>query len=158
MRTSFPPRRRGTAIKCRRYSPTGKKSTWLDRDHIDRHYNLEKPKPENMGARAFCDLVVHSFVFMESVNDDRTIAGFFITSDKTKARGLWEFELTTIIDLMKRTAEDWPAVGAFLVNPQTGETEVWAGNSEPPEAWKRKAADYAKLWTQRRQSKAAKAE
>jgi hypothetical protein len=86
-----------------------------------------------MGARAFCDLVIHSFIFMEILNDDRTIGGFLITSDKTKTKGLWQFELDTVIGLIERTAEDWPAVSSAIRNPETDETEVWTGNSEPPE-------------------------
>jgi len=99
-----------------------------------------------MGARAFCDLVVHSFIFMESLNDDRTIGGFFITSDKTKARGIWQFNLDTVLGLIERTAEDWPAVSLAVRNPETGETEIWTGNSEPPEDWKTKAEKFARQW------------
>jgi hypothetical protein len=135
---------RGTAVRCMRYPATGKRASWLDRDHIDRHYNLEKSQPDNMGARAFCDLVVHSFIFMEFLNDDRTIGGFFITSDKTKTKGLWQFELDTVIGLIERTAEDWPAVSSAIRNPETGETEIWTGNSEPPEEWKRKVEKFTR--------------
>jgi hypothetical protein len=129
---------RGTAVRCTRYPPTGKPPGWLDRDQIDRHYNFEKPQRDNSGARAFCDLVVHSFIFQEFLNDDRTIGGFFITSDKTKARGLWQFDLDTVIGLIERTAGDRPAFLA-VSNPETGDTEVWTGNAEPPDEWKRKA-------------------
>ena len=134
---------RGRAVKCKRYSPTGKRAGWLDRDHIDRHYNLEKPQPDNMGARAFCDLVVHSFIFMEFLNDDRTIGGFFITSDNSKTKGLWQFELDTVIGLIERTAEDWPTVSSAIHNPETGEMEVWTGNSVPPREWKKKTEKFA---------------
>ena len=134
---------RGTTVSCMRYPPTDTQWGWLERDHLDQHYALEKSQIDNMGARAFCDLVVHSLIFNEYINDNKTIGGFFITSDNTKTRGIWQFELDTIVRLMRRTAEDWPSEAYFIRNPTTGEMEVWAGNSEPPAAWKEKAKKFA---------------
>ena len=34
-------------------------------------------------------LVVHSFVFMELMNDDGSIEGFYITSNKLSGKGIW---------------------------------------------------------------------
>jgi hypothetical protein len=103
-----------------------------------------------MGVRAFCDLVVHSFIFIEFLSDDKTISGFFITSDRTKAKGIWQIDLNTVIDLIERTAKDWPTVSLAVRSPETGETEVWKGNSEPPEEWKQKAEKFARQWARQR--------
>jgi hypothetical protein len=73
------------------------------------------------------------------MNDDGSIEGFYITSDKLRGKGIWQFGLNTVIDLMKKTAKDWPAFAHTIRDPETGETMVWAGNTEPPEEWKRKA-------------------
>ena len=131
---------RGTALKCKRFPPTSRRRpSLIDWHHIDRHFDLSKPQPDTISARDYCDLVVHSFVFVELMNDDGSIEGFYITSDKLSGKGIWQFGFNTVIDLMKKTAKDWPAFARTIRDPETGETMVWAGNTEPPEEWTRKA-------------------
>ena len=67
----------------------------MDWHHIDRHFDLSKPQPGTISARDYCDLVVHSFVFVELMNDDGSIEGFYITSDKLSGKGIWRFGLTS---------------------------------------------------------------
>jgi len=131
---------RGTALECKRFPPTGRRRpNLMDWHHIDRHFDLSKPQSDTMSARDYCDLVVHSFIFMELLNDDRSIEAFYITSDKLRGKGIWQFGLNTVIDLMAKTAKDWPAVARMVRDPETGEMMVWAGNTEPPEQWTRNA-------------------
>jgi hypothetical protein len=70
----------------------------------------------------------------------------FITSDRLKGKGVWQFGLDSVIGLMEQTAGDWPAVARVIRNPETGETEVWAGNSEPPKEWTKKADKLVREW------------
>jgi hypothetical protein len=131
---------RGTALKCKRFPPTSRRRpSLIDWHHIDRHFDLSKPQPDSISARDYCDLVVHSFAFVEMMNDDGSIEGFYITSDKLRGKGIWQFGLNTVIDLMKKTAKDWPTFARTIRDPETGETMVWAGNTEPPEERARKA-------------------
>jgi hypothetical protein len=122
----------------------GKVPDLLDWHHVDRHYDFSKPKRGTMGARDFCDMIIHSFVFSECLNEDRTIDGFLVTSDKLKTKGLWHFEIGTVIGLMERTAADNPPTAFMSRDPDTGELEVWAGHEdEPPVFWKKKVEELA---------------
>lgn len=134
---------KGTALKCMRYPFTGEVPDLLNWHHIDRHYDLSKPTKSTMGARDFCDLVVHSFIFSETIHDNRTIDGFFITSDRLKKQGLWYFEVRMIVGLMEQTAKDNPPSAYMSRDPDTGEFEVWAGDGEPPLSWKKKVEKLA---------------
>jgi hypothetical protein len=88
----------------------------------DRQFDLSKPQPDTISARDYCDLVVHSFVFVALMNHDGSIEGFYITSDKLRGKGIWQFGLNTVIDLMKKTAKDCPAFARTIRDPETGET------------------------------------
>lgn len=112
---------RGRTLKCMHYSPISRPPGLQDWHHIDRHYDLERPKSGSFGVRAFCDLVVHSFIFVEIVSDDRSIDGCFIASDKTNTKGLWFFRIDAVISLMEQTAEDNPATSHMTRDPRTGE-------------------------------------
>jgi hypothetical protein len=122
----------GRVVKCARHPPIGRRPpNLLNRDKIDKHYDLGRPAIDDMSARNFCDLVIHSFIFGEVINDDRTIAGFYITSDKMKAKGLWFFELDAVVGLMEQTAKDELVAFIGVVNPHTGDAEVWTGDRLP---------------------------
>lgn len=126
----------GSAVQCKRNPSLSRKPDFLDWHHIDKSYNLSKPAPCTMSARHFCDLIVHSYVFVECIRDDRSVEGFFITSDKKRHQALWFFSLDAVAGLMERTAADDPNTVAMTRNYE-GELEVvWAGNAKPSGGWK----------------------
>ena len=135
---------KGRALKCTHYPFMGKVPDLLNWHHIDQYYDLSKPKIGSMGARDFCDLVVHSFIFVECLNEDGTVGGFFITSDKRKAKGLWHFDLNAEIRLMEQTAKDNPSTSCMSRDPDTGEMEVWAGHGDPPDSWRKTVEKFKK--------------
>ena len=61
---------RGTAVKCSQYPSLGRKPNQLNWHHIERLYDLSTSTASAMGARHFCDLVIHSYIFMECLKED----------------------------------------------------------------------------------------
>jgi len=131
---------RGAAVKCSQYPSLGERPNQMNWHRIEKFYNLSKPTVCSMGARHFCDLVIHSYIFVECVQADRELEGFFVTSDKKVTQALWLFSVDAIADLMERTAADNPSTVIMNRNDKTGEAEVWAGNGEPPSEWKSRLA------------------
>ena len=61
------------------------KLDYLNAHHIDRAYNLQQPQKKRLRVGQLCNLIIHSFVFMPSTDDDgKTCVGFFVNSDRTK--------------------------------------------------------------------------
>lgn len=131
---------RGTAVKCSQYPALGERPNQINWHHLEKFYNISKPITSTIGARHFCDLVIHSYIFVECVQEDRKIEGFFITSDKKVTHALWLFSVNAIAELMERTAGDDPSTVIMDRNDRTGDLEAWAGNGEPPSEWNSRLA------------------
>ena len=112
-----------------RHASLGKTPNLLNRHHIEELYDLSKSASCTMSARHFCDLVIHSYIFLECTRDDRSVEGLFITSDKKRREALWFFTLDTVAGLMERTSRDDPSHVIMTYNEGTGEWDVQAGHS-----------------------------
>lgn len=130
----------GAAIKCGKYPSLGDRPTQLNWHHIENFYDLSKPAACSMGARHFCDLIIHSYIFVECVQADQEVEGFFITSDKKVTQALWLFSVDAIAELMERAAADYPSTVIMDLNDKMGKSRVWVGNGEPPNEWKTRLA------------------
>lgn len=94
---------------------------------LDEHYDLSVGEEECLSAKDLSDMVIHSFVFMVELNNDRTISGVFLASDRSKRRGLWLFKITTLVEIMAATAEDEFNFSCGIRDPETGEWDVSNG-------------------------------
>jgi hypothetical protein len=130
---------RGKAVKCEWMPSIGKPPNFLNWHRLDKHYDLAAGQKKTIGARHFCHMVIHSYIFSEVTREDGTIEGIFVNSDETKSDGMWLFDIGTVIGLMEQTAKDYPPDGRMVLNDDTGEYEVWAGTGEPPKEWLQKA-------------------
>lgn len=99
----------GSAVGSARHAPLGKMPNLLNWHRVEDFYNISESVSCTMSARRFCDLVIHSYIFLESIRDDRSVDGFFITSDKKRREGIWFFALDTVAGLMERTSQDDPS-------------------------------------------------
>ena len=140
---------RGLAVKCEWRPSHGKPPHFMNWHHLDKHYDFSIVKRRTISARDFCHMVIHSYIFAEAVREDRTIDGFFVTSDDKKSEGIWFFETETVISLIERTAHDYPPEAHMVLNFDTGDFEVWAGIGEPPKEWLKKAERLRLLAIQR---------
>ena len=76
----------------------------------------------------FLNLIIHSLVFGEFVNDRDQIIGFAVTSDNASEKGLYYVELGAFINLMRDVVgRDSPTT---FVRRQGG--GAWLGDGEPP--------------------------
>ena len=94
---------------------------------INEHYDLSAGKENCLSAKDLSDTVIHSFVFMVELNDDESISGVFLASDRSKRAGLWLFKITTLVEIMAATAADKFNYSRWIRDPETGEWHVWNG-------------------------------
>lgn len=65
---------------------------WLE---LDKYYDLDAPKSADLGPRAICSQLIHSFVFVPILSDDqRSLTGFYFNSDRTKEKCVYEMSWT----------------------------------------------------------------
>ncbi len=71
---------------------------------IDELYDLSSEKEITLELREFCNQIIHSFVFVPSVQDG--LEGFFVASDRKKSSRVFYFEIEEIIHAVERVAYD----------------------------------------------------
>lgn len=100
------------------------------RHWIERYFDLEKPINRQLTWRQILNMVIHSSVFAEIVNDDERVTGFMVTSDQGLKLGLVHVGLSDFIKLMRIAAEDYPTYVHHAWDPKAGRWLTWAGQGQ----------------------------
>lgn len=120
------------SVRCTKFTARADaKITRLNHHRFEDHYDLSRPVAKNINLRDLLDLIVHSLSFGEVLNDDLTVGGFFVTSDK-KRRFLWLVNLAAFTALTRRIGKDRPSVSVFQYDEAKADYVVWNGDGEPP--------------------------
>jgi len=60
---------------------------FLSAHHVEKGYDLASPRKKSLGPKRLCNLLVHSFVFVPTSDEQgTTCTGFFLNSDRTKTK------------------------------------------------------------------------
>lgn len=97
-----------TTLVCAKHSILPERTpnalNWQD---ISRFYDLDNSTPDQLSLRQFCNLLVHSFVFVIATRSSaETMDCIYITSDKDKHKFLLCIEYEDIRALLTAVAED----------------------------------------------------
>ncbi|KAF1074532.1 hypothetical protein [Halodesulfovibrio sp. MK-HDV] len=84
----------------------GYEVTWRNDHKFDEHYDFSRTNCETKGYRFLCNLFIHSFVFVTSINDHGGFDGVFISSDKTKESKLYAVSVEQLIDIFQSVGND----------------------------------------------------
>lgn len=115
-------------IDVKRYAPLKTGYAAINNLRFEDYFDLERPVSMHMKRRRLIDVLIHSLVFIESVDDDERCTGFLVTSDHESARGLIEVQLSDFIALMRLAAEDFPSAMTTAFNATKGRWDVWTGH------------------------------
>jgi hypothetical protein len=99
---------------------------------LDKLYDFGCAEQRVIAARDLIDLVIHSFVFSESLQEDLTVVGFLVTSDKKRYDRLWFVEMKAFIGLMREVGSDYPSSMTGVSNRDKNDWELWQGHGGPP--------------------------
>jgi hypothetical protein len=111
-----------------------KSITYLNRFDIEKLYDVEHPLKENISIKLMCDYFIHSFHFIlkfswqqinEEINTEDIedweidkLIGIYISSNKTKSKGLFFIELKTYLKIIEDVIND------FIVSVHITEKKV----------------------------------
>jgi len=73
---------------------------------LDKLYDLSRSTRLAISLRDFCNQMIHSFVFMPSMNDRGGLHGFFVASDRQKNSSVLYFDIDAFADALERVAND----------------------------------------------------
>lgn len=98
----------------------------------DLYFDLEHPTARVISWRRILNLMIHSAVFVEVIDDDGHVTGFMATSEREQAFGLVRVELAAFLGLIRAAAQDNPSVIRHLWSDAERRWVTWAGDDDPP--------------------------
>lgn len=104
----------------------------LNNHRLEKHFDLEAKEPYSMSVRELINQIIHSFIFAQVINseEDQTIYGFWVCSDRGVKDGLKVVPLKTYLDLMREFSDDFPSAMQSTWNEkaQRMDTVSWCPN------------------------------
>jgi len=88
------------------YKNTGKRITHSNWHRLPELYDLENQKPVAIKPEFLVNQIIHSYVFMLSIAEDNGMSGFFVASDRQRAKGLYLITLGIFVHFLRQVAED----------------------------------------------------
>jgi hypothetical protein len=135
------------SVRCKVYPMRARRVTIANNHKIDKLYDWIHPSDRTIAAKSLLDLIVHSFIFAELVKDeDLTMEGFLVTSDRSRQTGLWHVDLHDFTNLMRVVGNDMPAHLIRIFDPKSGDWFTWQGNGEPPSHVSKKLEELTKRY------------
>ncbi|PZU88388.1 MAG: hypothetical protein DI527_17585 [Chelatococcus sp.] len=116
-----------------RFPPTQDGFTLRNNHRFDEHFDLENPQRVSLPRRRVLNLLVHSLVFVEVLNDIETYDAFMVTSDYERGQGLVQIDIAAFVELMRLVGGDWPTSLRWVREPTGSGWRVWAGHGEGPD-------------------------
>lgn len=81
---------------------------YFNKYNIDEHYDLGRPASERRDLGFICNQIIHSYVFVIGIAEDRSIEGFFVTSDSMRHRKLYFLPLANVVAIFRLVGRDYP--------------------------------------------------
>lgn len=73
---------------------------------LEEFYDLTKPEDAKVGLREFCNQLVHSWIFMLCRAEDGGMDGYFVASDRERARRVLYFGISATATVVRAVATD----------------------------------------------------
>lgn len=97
-------------------------------------FAMGEPEAFKLSGRRLLNLLIHSFVFVEVIDQSEVCEGFMVTSDFELSRGLVQVEMQAFVELMRAAASDYPSAMRYTRDAKSGRWIIWAGHELPEKA------------------------
>ena len=113
-----------------RFAPTRPGYAAMNNHRFDAYFDLKKPKRATLPRRRVLNMLIHSLVFVEVVDDTGRVEAFMVTSEREREEGLFQGNLGEMIALMRAAAADYPSFVRYRRVGSKGRWRVWAGHED----------------------------
>ncbi|MEF7438292.1 hypothetical protein V4V36_13500 [Paenibacillus lautus] len=83
---------------------------------IQELYDLDTPSNESMKASYLYNQIIHSYIFLVSLNDEEIVEGFYFTSDRIRNQKLFFIELRELNRYINIVGNDYPIEERYEYN------------------------------------------
>ena len=115
------------ALECESVPRTENRMTRTNWHKIDFLFDLERRTQRRVRVLDLLNQIVHSYIFLFVIKDNNKICGFYIASDRLKARELLYVPLVHFVRLMRRVGKDSPPAMSWWIDPGSGEERAFLG-------------------------------
>jgi hypothetical protein len=102
---------------------------YINEGRIADLFKLKQVQYEQRDLEFLCNQFIHSFVFATVENDDGSLAGFFISSDRSCQRKVYFLELSQVLNAFRTVGRDYPA---NIQVRRNAKTQQWEHLPEEP--------------------------
>lgn len=125
-------------VLCQMFSSTSDEITISNNHRPDELYDFSKSIRSAIRSIDLLNLIIHSLIFIEVMNDDFTVQAFLVTSDKKRYNGLWMVSIRDFIKLIRKAANSYPSTLVRVFDRDHNDWFSWRGEGEPPQHIRRK--------------------
>ncbi len=79
---------------------------WTNAYRWDEFFELESTSAQTLSVSALANMLIHSLVLVELMDERNEVVGFFVTSDQQSKIALYAVEMAAWIEIMRWVAED----------------------------------------------------
>jgi len=105
------------------WSPCLKSVDYLNAHRIDELFDLKETATETRDIGFLCNQFVHSYIFVPAEGEQGEIAGFYVTSDKSRHEKLYFVALSQVLSAFHTVGHDYPTKMNLKRNRKTGQWE-----------------------------------
>jgi hypothetical protein len=110
-----------TSVPVRSYTSTGRTVHLLNCHRIDELYDLDKSQKKTFSLPYLCNQVMHSYEFSLLFNEDRSLAGMLLASDRQRSKELLQVSVESIIRIFERVGRDDATVVSLKFDKAKGD-------------------------------------
>lgn len=112
-------------IPVRSHQHRGKSVTLMNWHHVDRHYDLAHRHLTQRTLTWLCNQMIHSYVFIISLDDKNSLDGFYFTSERDRNKAIHYLSLEKVIEVFKMVGTNYPCSSRFVFNPKKQDYDMY---------------------------------
>ncbi|MEA5448296.1 hypothetical protein VB780_06940 [Leptolyngbya sp. CCNP1308] len=114
------------SLEALSYEWMGEPVTLINKNKIEKLYNLNSGHKIQKKLIFFCHQFIHSYIFEVLFDENYRLNGIFISSDKERNKALYLVKLQSVIDIFEQVGSDYPTNLEYTINFKTLEYDVKA--------------------------------
>lgn len=112
-----------------KWSPCIKLVDHFNSNRIDELFDLDTVEVERRDLGFVCNQFIHSFVFSAIENEDQSLFGFYIASDRSRYQKIYLVALSEVLRAFRAVGNDYPCSLHLQRNAETHQWEQVAGET-----------------------------
>lgn len=105
------------------WSPCVKMVDYMNAYRIDEFFDLNIVQSEERDLEFLCNQFIHSYVFAPAQNEDGSLAGIYVSSDRARSSKLYFVELSHVLSAFRTVGKDYPTSQHMRRNEKTHQWE-----------------------------------